>query len=36
LRTAGVDMTDPGPVQAAFDILAGYVERLEQLTVSAR
>jgi oligoendopeptidase F len=34
LRTAGVDMTDPAPVQAAFDILAGYVERLEQLTAS--
>lgn len=32
LRTAGIDMTDPPPVQAAFDILAGYVERLEQLT----
>ena len=32
LRTAVVDMTDPAPVQAAFDILAGYVERLEQLT----
>jgi oligoendopeptidase F len=34
LRTAGVDMTDPDPVQAAFDILAGYVERLEQLTAA--
>jgi len=33
LRAAGVDMADPAPVQAAFDILAGYVDRLEQLTV---
>ena len=32
IREAGVDMTDPAPVQAAFDILAGYVERLDQLT----
>lgn len=32
LRAAGVDMADPAPVQAAFDILAGYVDRLEQLT----
>ena len=32
IRAAGVDMTDPAPVQAAFDVLAGYVERLEQLT----
>lgn len=36
LRTAGVDMTDPAPVQAAFDILGGYVGRLEQLTASAQ
>ncbi len=32
LRDAGVDMLDPAPVQAAFDILAGYVERLDELT----
>lgn len=32
IREAGVDMTDPAPVQAAFDILAGYVDRLDQLT----
>lgn len=32
IRAAGVDMTDPAPVQAAFDVLAGYVDRLEQLT----
>ena len=32
LAAAGVDMRDPAPVQAAFDILAGYVERLDELT----
>ena len=32
LRDAGVDMTDPAPVQAAFDLLAEYVNRLDQLT----
>ena len=32
LRTAGVDLRDPAPVQAAFDILAGYVDRLDALT----
>jgi oligoendopeptidase F len=32
LREAGVDMRDPAPVQAAFDQLAGYVERLDELT----
>ena len=31
LLTAGVDLRDPAPVQAAFDILAGYVDRLEEL-----
>ena len=31
LRTAGVDLRDPAPVQAAFDMLAGYVERLERI-----
>jgi oligoendopeptidase F len=35
IRAAGVEMTDPAPVQAAFDVLAGYVERLEQLTANA-
>jgi oligoendopeptidase F len=30
LRAAGVDMTSPEPVQAAFDVLAGYVDRLER------
>ncbi len=32
LRDAGVDMTGPGPVQAAFDLLAVYVDRLDELT----
>ncbi len=32
LRDAGVDMTDPGPIQAAFDLLAEYVDRLDELT----
>lgn len=32
LRDAGIDMLDPAPVQAAFDILAGYVDRLDELT----
>lgn len=31
LRKAGIDMRTPEPIQAAFDILAGYVDRLEQL-----
>ncbi len=29
LREAGVDMTSPEPIQRAYDILAGYVDRLE-------
>lgn len=32
LRDAGVDMTDPAPIQAAFDLLAEYVDRLDELT----
>ena len=31
LRKAGIDMRTPEPIQAAFDILSGYVDRLEQL-----
>ncbi len=31
LRLAGVDMTQPEPVEAAFGVLAGLVERLEGL-----
>ena len=33
LKIAGVDMTSPEPVERAFDVLEGYVERLEKLTV---
>jgi oligoendopeptidase F len=29
LREAGVDMASPAPIQRAFDLLAGYVDRLE-------
>ncbi len=31
LRQAGIDMTTPEPIQAAFDVLSGYVDRLEAL-----
>jgi oligoendopeptidase F len=31
LRTAGVDLTTPEPVEAAFGVLAGLVDRLEKL-----
>lgn len=31
LRAAGVDMTTPEPIRAAFRVLEGYVERLEAL-----
>lgn len=31
LRKAGIDMRTPEPIQAAFDILASYVDRLEQI-----
>jgi oligoendopeptidase F len=36
LRMAGVDMTSPEPVEAAFATLASMVDRLEKLTSSAR
>ncbi len=32
LKLAGVDLTTPAPVEAAFDVLAGLVERLERVT----
>jgi oligoendopeptidase F len=35
LRDAGVDLTTPEPVEAAFDVLAGYVDRLEALVDEA-
>jgi oligoendopeptidase F len=31
LKLAGVDMTTPAPVEAAFETLAGLVERLDTL-----
>jgi len=31
LKAAGVDMTSPEPVDAAFKVMAGYVDRLEKL-----
>jgi oligoendopeptidase F len=31
LRAAGVDMASPEPVNKAFEVMAGYVERLEKL-----
>jgi oligoendopeptidase F len=31
LRQAGVDLSSPEPVEAAFKVMAGYVERLEEL-----
>jgi oligoendopeptidase F len=32
LKLAGVDMTSPEPVEQAFNVLEGFVERLEKLT----
>ena len=32
LNAAGVDLTTPEPVEAAFEVLADYVNRLEKLT----
>jgi oligoendopeptidase F len=34
LRMAGVDMTSPEPVEAAFETLASYVARLEKVTAT--
>ena len=31
LKTAGVDLTTPEPVEAAFEVLSGMVDRLAQL-----
>ncbi|MEA3328010.1 MAG: oligoendopeptidase F [Chloroflexota bacterium] len=31
LKSAGVDMTKPEPVEKAFEVMAGYVDRLEAL-----
>ncbi|GAB4572303.1 MAG: oligoendopeptidase F [Anaerolineae bacterium] len=32
LKLAGIDLSQPEPVEAAFEVLAGLVDRLEQLT----
>jgi oligoendopeptidase F len=32
LKDAGVDMTTSAPVEAAFEIMEGYIDRLEELT----
>jgi len=32
LKSAGVDLSTPAPVEAAFSVLAGLVDRLERLT----
>lgn len=34
LKRAGIDMSTPAPIQAAFDILASYVDRLEELVAN--
>jgi oligoendopeptidase F len=31
LRLAGLDMTSPAPLDRAFGVLAGYIERMEQI-----
>ncbi len=31
LKRAGVDLTSPKPVEAAFEVMSGYVDRLEKL-----
>ncbi len=31
LKSAGVDMNEPEPVENAFEVMAGYVDRLEEL-----
>ena len=31
LKQAGVDLTSPEPVESAFSVLAGLVDKLEQL-----
>jgi oligoendopeptidase F len=33
LKDAGVDLTQPAPVEAAFSIMEGYIDRLEKLTL---
>jgi oligoendopeptidase F len=31
LKAAGVDLTDPGVIETAFDVLTGLIDKLEQL-----
>jgi oligoendopeptidase F len=33
LKLAGVDMTSPEPVEQAFDVLEGFVDRIDKLTI---
>lgn len=33
LKSAGVDLTTPRPVEETFDIMEGYINRLEELTL---
>jgi oligoendopeptidase F len=33
LKVAGVDMTSPEPVEQAFDVLEGFVDRIDKLTI---
>ncbi len=35
LQAAGVDLTQPEPVEAAFEVLAGYINQLDRLTSGA-
>ena len=32
LKRAGVDLSRPGPVERAFEVMEEYVDRLEKLT----
>ncbi|MCP4418811.1 MAG: oligoendopeptidase F [Chloroflexi bacterium] len=36
LKIAGVDMTSPEPVETTFNVLAGYVDRLEELVAQRK
>ena len=31
LRSAGVDLTQPEPVEAAFEVLGGLIDKLDEL-----
>ncbi len=34
LKLAGIDMTSPEPVERAFDVLEGFIDKLEKLTAA--